>query len=194
MPITVSTATISRKVAARLTSWVLSAPSSIGPVVGSDSTTETITEPEMTSAPVERRVAFQRELVRVVAEQREPARVAHDDVEFVAVHHEQTLAVGRGVDAVAHDLDAAEAFYRDVFELEIVRKLPGQFVFFRCGQQMLLVFDPEKSRKADPENPIPRHGAAGEVGLVQAIERALRDVETDLPGRIRLNLAALKAV
>jgi len=38
------------------------------------------------------------------------------------------------------------------------------------------------------------HGAAGEVGLVQAIERALRDVETDLPGRIRLNLAALKAV
>ncbi|MCZ7851506.1 VOC family protein [Agrobacterium salinitolerans] len=60
------------------------------------------------------------------------------------------------------DLDAAEAFYRDVFELEIVRKLPGQFVFFRCGQQMLLVFDPEKSRKADPENPIPRHGAVGE--------------------------------
>ncbi|MBB2894985.1 glycerol-3-phosphate acyltransferase PlsX [Pseudomonas sp. AS2.8] len=38
------------------------------------------------------------------------------------------------------------------------------------------------------------HGAAGEVGLVQAIERALRDVETDLPGRIRLNLAVLKAV
>ena len=47
MPTTVSVATNSRKVAARLTSWVFSAPSSIGPVVGSDSTTETITEPEM---------------------------------------------------------------------------------------------------------------------------------------------------
>ena len=44
MPMTVSVATNIRKVAARLTSWVLSALSSIGPVVGSDSTTETITE------------------------------------------------------------------------------------------------------------------------------------------------------
>lgn len=60
------------------------------------------------------------------------------------------------------DLDAAEAFYREVFGLEIVTKLPGQFVFFRCGQQMLLIFDPEKSRQANGENPIPRHGAAGQ--------------------------------
>ena len=60
------------------------------------------------------------------------------------------------------DLEAAETFYRDVFGLEIVRKLPEQFVFFRCGQQMLLVFDPEKSRQADGDNPIPRHGASGQ--------------------------------
>jgi hypothetical protein len=49
MPTTVSVATNSRKVAARFTSWVFSAPKSIGPVVGSDSTTETMTEPEITS-------------------------------------------------------------------------------------------------------------------------------------------------
>lgn len=55
----------------------------------------------------------------------------------------------------ADDLDAAEAFYRDVFGLEVVRRLPGQFIFFRCGQQMLLIFDPEQSRRADPDNPIP---------------------------------------
>lgn len=61
-----------------------------------------------------------------------------------------------------NDLEAAEAFYRDVFGLEIIRNVPGSFVFFRCGQQVLLVFDPEKSRKADPDNPIPRHGTAGE--------------------------------
>lgn len=62
----------------------------------------------------------------------------------------------------ADDLDDAEAFYRDVFGLEIVRKLPGQFIFFKCGQQMLLVFDPQQSRKVTPDNPIPRHGAVGQ--------------------------------
>lgn len=61
----------------------------------------------------------------------------------------------------ATDLDAAERFYRDVFDLDIVRKLAGQFVFFRCGDQMLLIFDPEKSGIADPANPIPRHGTTG---------------------------------
>ncbi len=62
----------------------------------------------------------------------------------------------------ADDLDAAERFYREVFGLEVVRKLAGQFVFFRCGQQMLLVFDPAKSRVADAGNPIPRHGTSGQ--------------------------------
>lgn len=62
----------------------------------------------------------------------------------------------------ADDLEAAEQFYGEVFGLEMVRRLPGQFVFFRCGQQMLLIFDPEKSRKADERNPIPRHGTAGQ--------------------------------
>lgn len=61
----------------------------------------------------------------------------------------------------ASDLEAAERFYRDVFGLEIVRKLPQQFVFFRCGQQMLLIFNPEKSSIADPANLIPRHGTTG---------------------------------
>ncbi|MDB5665256.1 VOC family protein, partial [Cypionkella sp.] len=49
----------------------------------------------------------------------------------------------------ARDLVAAEAFYRNVFGLEVVSKAPGRLVFFRCGQQMLLVFNPEKSRAAD---------------------------------------------
>lgn len=61
----------------------------------------------------------------------------------------------------ASDLEAAERFYRDVFGLEVVRKLPQQFVFFRCGQQMLLIFNPEKSSEANPANPVPRHGATG---------------------------------
>lgn len=61
----------------------------------------------------------------------------------------------------ADDLDAAEAFYCDVFGLELVSKVPGRLVFFRCGQQMLLVFNPKKSRESDPEIVIPRHGTEG---------------------------------
>ena len=62
----------------------------------------------------------------------------------------------------ARDLDAAEAFYRDVFGLELVSKVPGRLVSFRCGQQMLLLFNPDKSREANPDILIPRHGTEGE--------------------------------
>ncbi len=61
----------------------------------------------------------------------------------------------------ADDLDAAEAFYRDVFGLELVSKVPDRLVFFKCGQQMLLVFNPQKSRELDPNIVIPRHGTEG---------------------------------
>ncbi len=62
----------------------------------------------------------------------------------------------------ARDLDAVEAFYRDVFGLELVSKVPGRLVFFKCGRQMLLVFNPDKSRAQDPASSIPRHGTEGE--------------------------------
>lgn len=61
----------------------------------------------------------------------------------------------------ADDIDAAEAFYRDVIGLSVVRKLPGKFVFLRAGDQMLLVFRPSDSARPDSGNPIPRHGATG---------------------------------
>ncbi|WP_102222571.1 VOC family protein [Acidimangrovimonas sediminis] len=61
----------------------------------------------------------------------------------------------------AGDLAAAEAFYADVFGLEVVSRLEGKFVFLRCGEGMLLIFDPAQSAAPDPANPIPRHGAAG---------------------------------
>ncbi len=61
----------------------------------------------------------------------------------------------------AADIDAAEAFYRDVFGLAVVRRLEGKFCFLRCGEQMLLVFNPEESARLDARNPVPRHGAQG---------------------------------
>ncbi|WP_126976053.1 VOC family protein [Frigidibacter oleivorans] len=61
----------------------------------------------------------------------------------------------------AEDLAAAEAFYTRHFGLQVVRRVPGRFVFLRCGGQMLLIFDPRDSARPDPDNPIPRHGASG---------------------------------
>lgn len=66
------------------------------------------------------------------------------------------------------DLDAAEAFYRDVIGLERIAKVDGRHVFFRCGPGVLLLFDAEATRQAPPPDaklPVPPHGAVGEGHL-----------------------------
>jgi catechol 2,3-dioxygenase-like lactoylglutathione lyase family enzyme len=45
----------------------------------------------------------------------------------------------------ARDLDAAERFYGSVLGLERVSRVEGRHVFFRCGRQMVLLFQPEKT-------------------------------------------------
>jgi catechol 2,3-dioxygenase-like lactoylglutathione lyase family enzyme len=65
----------------------------------------------------------------------------------------------------AHDLDAAEAFYRDVLGLDWVAKVDDRHVFFRLGQQMLLLFNPSVTivpANAGALLPIPLHGAVGD--------------------------------
>lgn len=62
------------------------------------------------------------------------------------------------------DLDAAEDFYAGVLGLELFSKAPGRQVFFRCGRQMLLIFDPAETSKPPPAGaaiPVPPHGARG---------------------------------
>ncbi len=64
----------------------------------------------------------------------------------------------------AEDLDAAEAFYRDVLGLERLTRVGNRHVFFRCGDQVLLVFNPVETRKppSSPQSlPVPPHGADG---------------------------------
>lgn len=63
----------------------------------------------------------------------------------------------------AEDLDAAEAFYGGVLGLRRVSRNGDRHVFFRCGDQMLLIFDPRASAAPLPEGslPVPRHGADG---------------------------------
>jgi len=56
------------------------------------------------------------------------------------------------------DLDAAERFYGEVLGLELDSRKDGLFVFFKCGDAMLLLFEPEAA--ASGRN-VPAHGARG---------------------------------
>lgn len=62
------------------------------------------------------------------------------------------------------DLKAAEAFYSDVLGFNLLAKAGDRQIFYRCGQQMLLIFNPEETKKPparDVQIPVPPHGAIG---------------------------------
>ncbi len=64
----------------------------------------------------------------------------------------------------AHDLEAAERFYNGVLGLRPFSREPGRHVFFRCGDAVFLVFNPEATgRPPKPEARlrIPPHGTHG---------------------------------
>ncbi|MFZ1104285.1 MAG: VOC family protein [Hyphomicrobiaceae bacterium] len=67
----------------------------------------------------------------------------------------------------AKDLGAAEAFYRDVLGFEPFVRAPSRHLFYRCGDQVLLIFNPEATGVSPaPGAPlgalaVPPHGAVG---------------------------------
>lgn len=64
----------------------------------------------------------------------------------------------------ARDLEAAEEFYARVLGLPVIGRVPGRHVFFRVGTSVLLVFNPDATRRPPaPESrlPVPPHGATG---------------------------------
>ena len=63
----------------------------------------------------------------------------------------------------ASDLGAAEAFYREVLGLEPFVKAAGRHLFYRCGGQVLLIFNPQATQvpPAPGALPVPTHGTAG---------------------------------
>jgi catechol 2,3-dioxygenase-like lactoylglutathione lyase family enzyme len=63
----------------------------------------------------------------------------------------------------AKDLAATETFYRDVLGLDPFVNVNGRHLFYRCGNQVLLIFNPEATRVPPPPNalPVPPHGAVG---------------------------------
>lgn len=63
----------------------------------------------------------------------------------------------------AADLPATEAFYRDVLGMTAFAKQAGRQLFYRCGDQVLLIFDPAATRYGPSPGalPVPPHGATG---------------------------------
>ena len=63
----------------------------------------------------------------------------------------------------AGNLEAAEAFYSDVLGLERTARAGDRHVFFRCGDQMLLIFNPGLTLTPPLPGalPVPPHGALG---------------------------------
>jgi len=58
----------------------------------------------------------------------------------------------------AGDLDQAEAFYKSVLGLDLFAKETGRHLFFKFGDQMLLIFNPAKTIEESEVGP---HGARG---------------------------------
>ena len=71
------------------------------------------------------------------------------------------------------DLAAAEAFYTRVFDLERISRVEGRHVFFRCGDGVFLLFNPEAtSQPSDSASGVPAHGAHGAGHVAFAMRRA----------------------
>ena len=57
------------------------------------------------------------------------------------------------------DLFAAEQFYQSILKLDFASRQEDRHVFFRCGNQMVLIFKTQASNAVD--SPLPRHGTEG---------------------------------
>lgn len=63
----------------------------------------------------------------------------------------------------AADLHAAADFYGRVLGLAEITHVEGRHIFFRCGQGVLLIFNPDATKLPphNPDMPVPPHGARG---------------------------------
>ena len=68
----------------------------------------------------------------------------------------------------ADDLLEAEVFYSTVLGLELDSKEDGRHLFFKCGQTMLLIFDPHATKAEG--GPVPPHGTRGPGHVAFAVD------------------------
>ena len=64
----------------------------------------------------------------------------------------------------AKDLAAAEVFYCEILGMAPFAKVEGRHLFYRCGDQVLLIFNPNVTTvpPAPDALPVPPHGMEGE--------------------------------
>lgn len=75
----------------------------------------------------------------------------------------------------AADLDAAEQFYTGALGLEVFGRVAGRHLFFRCGQGMFLLFNPEHTANEQSTvngTAVPLHGARGPGHIAFAVPNA----------------------
>ena len=86
----------------------------------------------------------------------------------------QAVQVGRILETslYADDLDKAELFYSKVLGLRLFAKEPRRHVFFKLGDQMLLIFNPDATMK---ESEVAPHGARGPGHVAFAVPMAELD-------------------
>ncbi|HEU0059944.1 MAG TPA: VOC family protein [Hyphomicrobiaceae bacterium] len=67
----------------------------------------------------------------------------------------------------AKDLDGTERFYDRALGLIPFAKVQGRHLFYRCGNQVLLIFNPDATKvpPAPRALPVPPHGMEGEGHL-----------------------------
>jgi catechol 2,3-dioxygenase-like lactoylglutathione lyase family enzyme len=57
------------------------------------------------------------------------------------------------------NLDTAATFYQDILGLEPYSRVAGRHAFFRCGENMFLLFNAQATRQVVGD--VPTHGATG---------------------------------
>ncbi|MFH2132269.1 MAG: VOC family protein [bacterium] len=75
----------------------------------------------------------------------------------------------------AEDLEKAETFYTQVLKLELLMKTPAKHLFFRCGDSMLLIFNPDTTRHQQSRvngSLVPSHGTTGPGHMAFKVPRA----------------------
>jgi catechol 2,3-dioxygenase-like lactoylglutathione lyase family enzyme len=71
------------------------------------------------------------------------------------------------------DLETAEEFYCQILGLEFVSRLAGRHVFLRCGDGVVLLFNPDRTEQSES---VPAHGAHGPGHVAFAMDGA--DIST----------------
>ena len=70
------------------------------------------------------------------------------------------------------DLEKAEHFYKSILGLEVIRKEKDKHIFFKCGEQVLLLFGRKRLRS---KGELPWHNSNGCIHLAFAIEGSETD-------------------